>query len=102
MKARTAGSNPRRLGNTTCTMPCGLFQSGSTRVSAPFRRSSRTTLSGSCAIPSPASTARTQHDEVVTQHARGVLGAHALVIGSDQLPGPPVELAAVVERLALA
>ena len=99
MKARTAGSMPRRLGNTTCTIPCGLFHCGSTRKSLPLARSSRTALSGKRAIPTPASTARAQHDEVMTHHARLQFRAHDLTGGTHEFPGIAIQVARVIERL---
>lgn len=53
ISSRTRGSSPRRDGNTACTTPPFGAQPGSTSTSVPSRRSSSTTMHGSCTMPTP-------------------------------------------------
>lgn len=53
ISSRTPGSSPRRDGNTACTTPPFGAQPGSTSTSVPSRRSSSTTMHGSCTMPTP-------------------------------------------------
>lgn len=53
ISSRTRGSSPRRDGNTVCTTPPFGAQPGSTSTSVPSRRSSSTTMHGSCTMPTP-------------------------------------------------